>query len=74
MIIIITSEHTRISTLSVNYQLARGQPSPESPQVYDPEKKLFLLKMECIIVLILAFGGNEDEVSAQRILNIKTDR
>ena len=32
-VMIITSEHIRISTLSMEYQIAQRQPSQEAPQI-----------------------------------------
>ncbi|WP_458719700.1 tetratricopeptide repeat protein [Candidatus Nitrosocosmicus sp. R] len=66
---IITSEHTRIPTLSIEYQIAQGQPSQEAPQVYDPEIKIASPEYGAYNSANTNFGGTEDEVSVQSILD-----
>ena len=73
---IFTSEqHTRISTLSMGYHIAQGQPSQESPQVSNPEIKISSPEDGVYNSANPNFGGTEDEVLAQRILRLsKNDR
>ena len=66
---VITSEHTRISTLSMEYQIAQGQPSQEAPQIYDPEIKVSPPQDGVYNSANTNFGGTEDEVSTQSILD-----
>ena len=67
--VIFTSEQTRISTLSMDYQIAQGQPSQESPQVSNLEIKISSPEDGVYNSANPNFGGTEDEVSAQRILD-----
>ena len=66
---VITSEHTRISILSMEYQIAQGQPSQEAPQIYDPEIKVSPPQDGVYNSANTNFGGTEDEVSTQSILD-----